>query len=267
MREEIKQNKSRQDRCYWHPDIESVARCHDCLKQICQNCIFSDELKNYCKNCIGSIKRRKVIKKTVHIVGTVAFLLATGTYFYAVYYGLTDKKDSLKIEESKEKLSKDPCDRRRALKLAESLYKAGSNREVVQTVDKFIKTCGEFPRLRWVSLNAYQVLSEWDKAATEATVIIESNPHDKDYWVWRGFVYEQKGDLEKAAKDYEQAMSIQPRLKRIPFNLAKIYEKLDRYCNAAAILKKYVLYYPKHDPDKTIQRRIDDLNKKGQCNL
>ncbi|HET6344213.1 MAG TPA: tetratricopeptide repeat protein, partial [Myxococcota bacterium] len=113
-----------------------------------------------------------------------------------------------------------PCDRGRAVSLAEQYMQAGAYAAVADHAASFTRQCGMYPRLEWMVYDAHKRLEHWDDAARVATALIEQDPADKDYWWWRGVAHEQRGDLEKAAADYHQALVLMPWLDHVPVNLA-----------------------------------------------
>jgi len=108
------------------------------------------------------------------------------------------------VQRLTEQLRKEPCDRHNILALGELMLGAGDGRGTLKALNAFLEKCGDYPRLRRVTLAAHMRLSEWDEATSEATKLIESDPYDVDFRVWRGLVYEQKHDWVHAADDYRQ---------------------------------------------------------------
>jgi aspartyl protease family protein len=162
-------------------------------------------------------------------------------------------------------VAREPCDRSAIIRLGEALMSVGDARGTVERTSAFFRTCGEFPRLRWLSYAAHKQLSEWDQAAAEATRLIESDPYDADYRGWRGVAYEQKGDFSRAAEDYQQALVLRPGLVDLPINLANTYEKLGRPCDAVLPLAQAVFQHP-HAPNAAgVHARIAQLASSPAC--
>ena len=143
--------------------------------------------------------------------------------------------------------------------------RAGDARGTIGQAQEFLTKCGEYPRLRWLTYAAYNQLSEWDLAAAEATKLIESNSYDADYRSWRGITYEKKGDLAKAAEDYQQALILRPGLTDVPLNLADAYEKLGRPCDAILPLAQVVVQHPTVSNIGALQARVEALSTLPQC--
>jgi aspartyl protease family protein len=162
-------------------------------------------------------------------------------------------------------LAKEPCDRQQMLTFDEALMRAGNNRAVIDRTEAFWKRCGQMPRLRWITYEAHKRLSEFDKAIADATLLIDDNPHDKDFWWWRGIAYEEVGQLEKAAADYQQSITIEPRITGIPFNLASVYEKLGRPCDAIFPIEQFLRYHPDVVDKERVQERLMRLYADPAC--
>jgi aspartyl protease family protein len=162
-------------------------------------------------------------------------------------------------------LAKEPCDRRQMLAFDEALMRDGKQRAVIDRTEAFWKKCGPMPRLRWITYEAHKGLSEWDKALADASMLIADNPQDKDFWWWRGIVYEETGQLEKAAADYQQSITIEPRITGIPFNLAGVYEKLGRPCDAIFPIEQFLRYHPDVVDKERVDERLARLYTAPAC--
>jgi aspartyl protease family protein len=158
-------------------------------------------------------------------------------------------------------LKREPCDRAKIVELGDTLNAAGDFRGALKQSYRFTEACGPLERLRWVTYSAHQRLSEHAQAAADATALIDANPDDKDYWWWRGIVFEQTGELERAAADYERAIAIQPALGSIPFNLAGIYERLGRPCDAARTVTGLLAHHPELVDHGEVTSRMDRLRR------
>jgi Flp pilus assembly protein TadD len=156
-----------------------------------------------------------------------------------------------------------PCDRSRVVSLAEQYTQAGNYAAVLENAAAFTQRCGMYPRLEWTVYEAHKRLGHWDEAAQVATTLIEQDPTDKDYWWWRGVAYEQRGELEKAAVDYRQALTLMPWLDHVPVNLANVLDRLGRPCEAASALRQFVASHP--DEQRLVQPRLERLRRRGGC--
>lgn len=158
-------------------------------------------------------------------------------------------------------LEQEPCDRTKIVTLGETLTRAGDYRGAIRRSDEFFAACGEHHRLLWVTYNAKKRLGEWDEAIEDATKLIESDPSDKDYWWWRGICHEERGRLVEAAADYEKSLEAEPRLTSIPFNLATIYERLGRQCDAAKVVERYLVHHPESADNPSVKQRLQRLKE------
>ncbi|APR85816.1 Hypothetical protein A7982_11165 [Minicystis rosea] len=193
-------------------------------------------------------------------------VIGAGVYFQRTYekpydYGAA----TADVRRLSEQLDKEPCDRRKIIELGEAMMRAGDNRGTLKRADAFLQKCGDYPRLRWLTYEAHKQLSEWNEAAAEATKLIESSPYDADFRGWRGIAYEQKGDLDRAADDFRQALLLKPRLGDLPINLANIYERQGKPCDAIFPLEQAVYHHPDARNVGAIRTRIDGLMEKGGC--
>ena len=176
---------------------------------------------------------------------------------------VAEKQADARLEALRASLAKEPCDRNKIVELGEGLMQAGEPREAIDRSTSFFGKCGEYPRLRWVTYAAHQRLGEWEPAVADASKLIESEPESKDYWWWRGIVYEKHGELEKAASDYRQSMLIEPAITNIPINLADVYERLGRPCEAIQPLEQLVHEHPKQAGQ--VDARIRRLSELPAC--
>lgn len=218
-------------------------------------------------------------RKHLRLVGSIAAVLTglAGIFGLATYWsrprdrieqaGSVDAARPSVSESAplRAQLLREPCDRNAMLRLGEAQMREGDARGTVQRASEFFKTCGDFPRLRWLTYAAHKQLSEWEQAASEATKLIASDPYDADYRGWRGLAYEQKGDFSRAAEDFRQALLLRPGLVDLPLNLANAYEKLGRPCDAVLPLTQAVSQHPNAQNVAAVQARIAQLASSTQC--
>lgn len=187
--------------------------------------------------------------------GTAALL--AGLAFYEPPFDYGPHADD--VAKLRSQLEQEPCDRAKIVALGETLVRAGDYRGAIERSDEFFAACGEHHRLLWVTYGAKKRLGEWDAAIEDATKLIESDPSDKDYWWWRGICHEERGRLVEAAADYEKALEAEPRLSNIPFNLATIYERLGRPCDAAEVIGRYLDHHPENKDVPSVKQRLERL--------
>jgi aspartyl protease family protein len=252
--------------CHAHPERSATATCRGCSRQLCGACVIYDDTLT--PRCVACARRRgrssTAALITAGIVGTGA--LGAGVYFFQTYEPPYDyRAATADVRRLSGELQKEPCDRRKIVELSEIMLRAGDGRGTLRRADAFFLKCGDHPRLRWVTYEAHKRLGEWDQAAAEATKLIDDNPYDADFRGWRGLAYEQKGDLEHAAADFQQALALKPQLSDVPVNLAGVYERLGRPCDAILPLEQAIFYHPEARNIAGIRARVADLEAKGSC--
>jgi clan AA aspartic protease (TIGR02281 family) len=233
-----------------------------------------------CSLCERSASRSKLI---IGLIG--AALLTAGAVAGGIYHRRVTREaaaaDELRkasepppfdygvgtehVAKLRARVQQEPCDRRAILQLAEAEFQAGDHRAVLFHARGFFKKCGDYPRLRWLTYEAHKQVSEWQQAGEEASKLIASNPHDADFRGWRGLVHEQTGDLEHAAEDYRQALLLRPQLRDLPINLANVYEKQGKPCEAILPLAQLVFYAGEVQGVAAIRSRILGLESRPEC--
>jgi clan AA aspartic protease (TIGR02281 family) len=267
--------------CYAHPQVTAVGPCRSCHKPLCDVCAVRD--RNYRMRC--SLCERKASRGTAIIALAGAVVVAAGAAAGGLYYRKLSREAAAvearrlasepppfdygvgteHIGKLRARMQQEPCDRRAILELAEAEFQAGDHRGVLFHAEVFFKKCGDYPRLRWLTYEAHKQVSEWKQAGEEATKLIASAPHDADFRGWRGLVHEQTGDLEHAAEDYRQALLLRPQLRDLPINLANVYEKQGKPCEAILPLAQLVFYAGEVQGVAAIRSRILGLESRPEC--
>jgi clan AA aspartic protease (TIGR02281 family) len=259
--------------CANHADAEATGTCVDCLKTICSVCT-AVSLETLCTKCARARRQRRTLRNGVlgfaavaALVGLIFFLRrSTGAPAGQVDgggYAQVTADVPVAFTTLDEELRREPCDRARAFKLVDGLYHASEPRLALQRADAFFQKCGAFHELTRITYAAHRDLSEWDPAVVDATKLIEERPSDKDYRWWRAQLYEQKGELELAARDYDQAIVLEPKITNIPFNLATVYERLGRPCESIFPLTQFAYHHP--DAAEPANRRLQRLYADPAC--
>lgn len=245
--------------CANHPGTEAIASCGACLKAICLVCMVSERLGYVCPSCLPGVRRRHRIKTAALVVGAVT-LLVTGFQVYDYY-----QNGGAELSRLRKELAQQPCDRGKIIRLGDALLNKDQNREAVEVANDFWKRCGDYPRLRWITRKAHQSLGNFDAAIADSTRLIDSQPRNRNYWAWRGLVYEEMQDWPKAISDFRQALALEPSLIDIPFNLADIYERQGRPCEAIFPLEQVLHHNQVLSNRPQIRQRIVSLYESGKC--
>jgi clan AA aspartic protease (TIGR02281 family) len=268
--------------CGRHPGTRAIATCERCLSAICEVCSGVSLDGTFCVRCVRDRRRARERRLVFTCTGVVVAAIVSPFIYRAITRPASEAKPTAPVAGKAapvgEKaapvmsgktavisaaLDKEPCDRQKILDLCESLLRDGEPRGCLTRSEAFFTRCGEFWRLRWLTYTSHQHLSEWDPAIADATRLVTEFPDDRDYLIWRGLAYADKGDTPHAIADYEQAIAIEPRLADVPFNLADAYRKLGRPCDGIFPLEQLSFYNP--DRDANARRRLRELYDDPQC--
>jgi tetratricopeptide (TPR) repeat protein len=228
--------------CYRHAAAPSAHECARCRKPVCEICVLFDRARGLCPPCMQRARRwRRAGAGALAALGGAAALAMIGAIAFVATHGQSRAvgPEHRQIDALIQALDERPCDRARSVELGEALVREGDFRGALRRNDEFFHRCGPYARLLWVSFSAHRYLGEYPAAVDIAGELIERNPGDGNFRWWRALAYESMGELEPAAADYQEALRLEPRLDRIPFNLADVYERMGRACDALAIVTEY----------------------------
>ena len=258
--------------CRTHPEATAIDRCVGCSASICRLCMFMDErFRPVCESCL---QKNRLSARRLRVAKVCALAIAAAAAFYAGGYVLQSRGRAFdyaalggKVRRLNGILEKEPCDRRAIIELAALMAEAGNHRGVIDSATGFFAVCGDYPQLRWATYGAFKTLSEFDAAANEATKLIESDPYEANFRGWRGLAYEMKGDLDRAAEDFRQALALKPTLADVSMELASIQEKRGMPCEAIFPIEQALYYYPAATNAASLRQRVEALYKTGSCGV
>jgi aspartyl protease family protein len=167
-----------------------------------------------------------------------------------------------------EQLSRERCDQQAIFDLAEALQNAGYRREAAKVDVAFSRMCGGYaPSLRRAA-NVMLALSDYSGAVTVASELITLEPlYDNGYYL-RALARDESGLAEQALDDYVTALELVGNKDTIfstpYFNMARLYEKLGRFCDAVLPIEAWVSLNPKHDTSQT-RTIIANYMTRGRC--
>ena len=167
-----------------------------------------------------------------------------------------------------EQLSRERCDQQAIFNLATALRNAGYRREAAKVDISFSGMCGGYaPSLRRAA-NVLLELSDYSGAATVASELISFEPlYDNGYYL-RALAHDGSGLAEKALDDYVTSLELvgdKDRIFSTPyFNMARLHEKLGRFCDAVLPIEAWVSLNPKHDTSQT-RTIIANYTTRGRC--
>ena len=195
--------------CHLHPSEQAETTCSKCLKPVCSICAVYTRLGHFCPKCVRIVQRNRNMLKT-GVTLLACGLFGLGVLYWLVLPGTRPEKGADGRVDPAPLL--EDCDRGKIINQAEAKLRGGKPQQAIDLSDAFFHKCGKHLQLRWLTYTAYKQLSQWDKAISEVDRLITNDPYDKDYRWWRGFVFEQKGDLDQAVQDYRQALTLNPAL-------------------------------------------------------
>jgi len=172
-----------------------------------------------------------------------------------------------RVAKVRKQLEREPCDRTKMMELSQLLFSVQDWRGTIQSSEDFITRCGKFTQPRSLTYSAHIRLSEFDLALKDAAELIESSPRNASYWVWSGLAHEAKGDLDKAVGDFQQAFGLQPDQVQVANQLASVYERQQKPCDALLVLLQHLQAEPAAEADSRIKERMAKLAVEGKCDV
>jgi len=251
--------------CAYHPEDQAVTTCLDCLKPICPVCFRYLGGHDRCAPCAAKVLRARKVRSVFFTAAGMALVAVAAVVVFTTRNPFRYGAHSGRVDELRGRLESAPCDAAAAVELGDVLLQAGASHEVEPMAKAFAARCGRNAQLLWKVYGAAKQTGQWSRALAVATDLIEHDPTDKDYWWWPGIVHEQLGHHEAAISDYEQTLAIRPDLDAIPFNLADLYERLHRPCEALAVVEQYLSWHPEHRDVPRIRTRRERLQREGRC--
>lgn len=251
--------------CAYHPQDQAVTTCLDCLKPICSVCFRYLGGHDRCAPCAAKVLRGRKVRNVILTAAGMAVVAVVAVFVLTTRNPFRYGEHSGRVDELRGRLEAAPCDAGAAVALGDVLLQAGANDEIEPMAKAFAARCGRNTQLLWKVYGAARQTGQWSRALAVATDLIEHDPTDKDYWWWRAIVHEQLGHHEAAISDYRKSLAIRPDLDRIPFNLATLYERLHRECEALVVIEQYLYWHPEHREAPTVRTRLERLQREGGC--
>ncbi len=231
--------------CGAHPRKPATDTCADCLRPMCELCATADRARFLCPACARRARRRRRIAAAGLALGLLGLLGGAAAWLALGYEPPFDYgKHELEVKRMAQRLEAERCDRVKMLHLAELLLELGDHARLTARARQFHAECGDFDRLRWVTFEAYKRQGEYQAALGEVSLLIERYPRDKDFRWWRGEVHERLRDWPRALADHRQALALQPRLRSIPFALARAAAEAGRGCEGIFPLEQVAYHHP-----------------------
>ncbi|RYZ34722.1 MAG: hypothetical protein EOO71_38110 [Myxococcaceae bacterium] len=170
------------------------------------------------------------------------------------------------VRKLRAELKETPCDKAKAQEHAQLLLTTGDLKGVTKASDDFAAAgCGANVVLLQLSYTAHARLEQKEGALKAATALVEAQPTNASYRVWRGLSQEALGKTEDAAADYQKAFELQPDQRPILNALLKAYETLNRPCDALAAYQRYVQAKPTEANKSDVKEAMQVLASKTTC--
>jgi clan AA aspartic protease (TIGR02281 family) len=170
-----------------------------------------------------------------------------------------------------EELNREPCDQRAIADLGKALDDAGYRREAANAHIRFSQTCGGQPASLRAAVNILLKLSDYPHTVSVATDLIKLEPYNDNGFFLRAVAHQRAGSYQRAIDDYVTAIELfgnKDRISSVSYlGIARSYEKLDRFCDAAVPLQSWISLNPARNDTSQVRVIIDDYMKKGNCSL
>jgi clan AA aspartic protease (TIGR02281 family) len=168
-------------------------------------------------------------------------------------------------------LNRERCDQQAIADLGKALESAGYRREASNALVSYSETCGGHAQSLRSAVVVLVKLTDYQAAATVASKVIELEPFSGAGYLQRAVAYEFGGLLQKAIDDYTTAIELYGDKQKIPsaiyFGLARSYDKLGQFCDAALPIETWVSLNPAQNETSQTQAMIATYRSKGKCEL
>jgi aspartyl protease family protein len=177
--------------------------------------------------------------------------------------------ESAAVRKPLEELTREHCDQQAIVGLGKALDQAGYRREAATAHVSFSDSCGGHASSLRIAVNTLIKLSDYASAATIASRLIELEPFSSNGYLLRALANDRGAIPKKAIDDYVTAIELFGDKSKIPgvsyYGLARSYEKLGQFCDAALSVDAWVALNPgQHDTSQT-RAMISNYNAKGEC--
>jgi hypothetical protein len=89
MAEEKVQIKISSRRCFIHPDREAAARCPDCERYYCRECVTEHEGRVLCSSCLKKVRRQPLARRfRLATIGRLVQCFVSFVILWTIFYYL-----------------------------------------------------------------------------------------------------------------------------------------------------------------------------------
>jgi len=168
-----------------------------------------------------------------------------------------------------EELSRERCDQQAIADLGKALDQEGYRREAATAHVSFSDGCGGHASSLRTAVNILLKLSDYGGAEKIASKLIEAEPFNENGYYLRALANDRGARPSKAIDDYLTAIELFGDKSKIAnvgyYGLARSYEKLGQFCEAALSIDTWVALNPgQHDTSQT-RAMISNYSTKGGC--
>jgi aspartyl protease family protein len=165
-------------------------------------------------------------------------------------------------------LGREPCDRLAIVRLGLALGNIGRRREAATAQLSFSAACGGHVASLKSAASILLDLSDYAGATAAASELIKLEPLDTSGYNLRALAYDRGGSPKKAIDDYLTTIELFGNKANLSsdiyFAVARNYEKLGQFCDAASSVEAWVALTPSNNSSRT-QTIIADYTAKGRC--
>ena len=262
--------------CFHHPQVPATGRCGACGHPLCAACTVFEGGLDRCPPCVARYERGGRRRKAAVLVATaVPLLVGVGALGFLMLRpgppkaqpapGFDYGSKSGLVAQVRADLEREPCNRTRAVQYVHFLFTLEDWRGSIRAADDFVARCGPFPQLRSITYSAHVRLSEFEPAIRDATELVDSEPGNAGYRVWRALVYQGHGDTAKALEDFQQAFRLHPEEFQVAHQLASAYERMSQPCEGFRVMREYQQASPKDAARPEVTTLLRQLDAQGPC--
>ncbi|MBN1206193.1 MAG: retroviral-like aspartic protease family protein [Myxococcaceae bacterium] len=263
-------------RCYQHPQEQATTQCGRCQRPLCVACATFEGGLDRCQECLARYGRGKRLRQRVllalGVVGLVGGAAVLVTQLGSGGEAVKKEPPPFNYGSQAERITRlrwqhehQPCDQDPAVAYIQAIFSAGNLQGASESADSFIARCGKSAQVRQITYSVHTRLADFERAARDATELLEDAPHNINYWVWRALAHEAGGESQKALADFQQAFDLQPRELQLTRQLASAYERLHKPCEALLVLLQHLQANPEERVRTLTMERAEQLAHEGQC--
>jgi aspartyl protease family protein len=174
-----------------------------------------------------------------------------------------------RVRKALEELNREPCDQTAIVDLGKALDQEGYRREAATAHVSFSSNCGNHaPSLR-AAANILIKLSDYAGAVKIASKLIDLEPFNDNGYFLRALANDRGAMPKKAIDDYLTAIELfgdKSKIASVSYDgLARSYEKLGQFCDAALSIDAWVALNPGQHETSQTRAMISNYSAKGGC--